>query len=725
MGSLQECARPHFVIRSLPFHLSASIRRLIFILSFGAVLGLNPGLINGQSNSADKKCPPPTRKDDVVDTIHGVSIADPYRWLEDQHSPETRASIEAQDRCTAALLDAVPQRGEITKRLSELMKVDSFDVPVARNGYYFFSKRRGDQDLSVIYGRHGLQGADEVMVDPNPLSAEHSLSVELLDVSYDASLLAYGVRFGGEDEVLVHFLDTATHKELPEQLPKGLYGDLGGVTFQRDNTGVYYSRMQPEGMRIFHHVLGTPVTEDKEIFGKGYGRDRDIGLQLSEDGRYLLIRVLFGAQSELHFQDLQTAGPIRTVVKDVPALFYGEIQGGALYISTNWKAPHWHVFRVDLQNPAPEAWKEIIPETDAAIEKVSLVGGKLLVQYVRNASSQLKVFETDGKAAADVPLAGIGAVAGSSGDWAEQNVFVNFHSFNVPATIYIYDLKNGKMESWASPHVPFDGKGYTVEQVWYESKDKTRVPMFLFYKKGIVRDGARPVWLTGYGGFGYNLTPYFFEGAAAWVEAGGIFAQPNLRGGGEFGEEWHRNGMLEKKQNVFDDFESAAEWLIAKGYTNPKKLAIEGGSNGGILVGAALTQKPELFQAVVCAYPVLDMLRYQIFEDGPFWVPEFGAADDPAQFKYLYAYSPYHNVKAGVKYPAVLLMTGDGDTRVAPLHARKMAARLQAATASDRPILLLYDTKSGHSQGGSLTKQIEEETNMVSFLFLELGVKAN
>jgi prolyl oligopeptidase len=723
MDWLQERARLRFEIHSLPFDRATSVPRFISFLIFAAFVGLNPA--HAQAIPAGKKCPPPTRRDDAVETIHGVSIADPYRWLEDQNSPETRAWIEAQDRCTAALLEAAPNRAEITKRLSELMKVDSFDVPVARNGYYFFLKRGRDQDLSVIYRRRGLQGADEVMVDPNPLSADHSLSVELLDVSCDGSLLAYAVRSGGEDEVVVHFLETATHRELPEQLPKGLYGDLGGVTFQRDNIGVYYPRMQPEGMRIFHHVLRTPVTEDKEIFGKGYGRDKDIGLQLSQDGRYLLIRVLSGAQSELHFQDLQNAGVIRTVVKDIPALFYGEIQDGALYVSTNWKAPHWHVFRVDLQNPAPEAWKEIIPETDAAIEKVSLAGGKILVQYVRNAASQLKVFDTDGKPAGDVPLPGIGTVASSSGDWSRQDVFVYFHSFNVPPAIYACGLNNGKMESWASPGVPFDGKAYTVEQVWYESKDKTRVPMFLFYKKGLVRDGARPVWLTGYGGFGYNLTPYFFASAAAWVAAGGIFAQPNLRGGGELGEEWHRNGMLDKKQNVFDDFESAAEWLIARGYTNPKKLAIEGGSNGGILVGAALTQKPELYQAVICEYPVLDMLRYQIFEDGPFWVPEFGSADDPAQFKYLYAYSPYHNVKTGVKYPAVLLITGDGDTRVAPLHARKMAARLQAATASDRPILLLYDTKSGHSQGGSLTKQIEEQTNMVSFLFLELGVKAN
>lgn len=725
MNSPQKCARPRFAFHSVPFRRNRIHRFASILILAAAVWGLHPAVLRAQAAPADKKCPPPTRKDNVVETIHGVSIADPYRWLEDQNSPETRAWIEAQDGCTAALLQAVPNRAEIAKRLSELMKVDSFDMPVERQGYYFFSKRRADQDLSVLYRRHGLQGSDELMVDPHPLSADHSFSVELLDVSYDASLLAYGLRAGGEDELIVHFLDTTAHRELPDQLPKGLYGDLGGVTFQRDNRGVYYPRMQAEGMRIFHHVMGTAIHEDKEIFGKGYGRDRDIGLELSEDGRYLLIRVFSGAQSELYFQDLQVAGPITTVVKDIPALFYGEIQGGALYISTNWKAPNWHVLRVDLQNPAPQAWKEIIPETDAAIEKVSLAGGKILVQYVRDASSQLKTFDTDGRAAGNVPLPGIGAVAGSRGDWTQENVFVNFQSFNVPPTIYRYDLKNGKMESWASPRVPFDENAYTVEQVWYESKDKTRIPMFLYYKKGMARDGARPVWLTGYGGFGYNLTPYFFGGATAWVEAGGIFAQPNLRGGGELGEPWHRAGMLDKKQNVFDDFESAAEWLIAKGYTNPKKLAMEGGSNGGLLVGAALTQRPELYQAVVCGYPLLDMLRYQIFEDGPFWVPEYGSAEDPSQFKFLYAYSPYHNVKAGVKYPAVLLFTGDADTRVAPLHARKMAARLQAATASDRPILLLYDTKSGHSQGGSLRKEIEQETNVLSFLFWELGVKAN
>jgi prolyl oligopeptidase len=699
--------------------------KLILLIILVALTSISPSATAAQADSPAAKCPPPARKDDTVETLHGVEVADPYRWLENQDNPETRSWIDAEDRCTATVLDSVPGRSQIEKRLSELMKVDSFGLPVERNGYFFFSKRRADQDLSVLYERHGLQGSDEVLVDPHPLSADHSTSVVLLDVSYDASVVAYGVRAGGQDEVVVHFLDTKTHKELPEQLPRALYE---GVALQRDNRGLYYSILRPDGPRAYHHVTGTSVSEDMEIFGKGYGPDRGIGVTISEDGRYLLIALVYGAgstQADLYFQDLQSGGPLTTVVNDVPSLFYGDIEGGALFIFTNWKAPHWHVYRVDLKNPARDAWKEVIPESDAAIENVSMVGGKILVQYVRNATSELKIFESDGKPGGAVTLPALGAVAGTSGDWEQENVFVNFESFNIPPSIYRYDLKSSKMNSWASPKVSFDSSAYTVEQVWYESKDKTRVPMFLFYKKGLVRDGARPVLLTGYGGFNLNLTPSFSPLAAAWVDAGGIFAQPNLRGGGEFGEAWHQAGMMEKKQTVFDDFESAAEWLIAKGYTDPKHLAIEGGSNGGLLVGAALTQRPELYQAVVCSYPLLDMVRYHKFEEGPTWISEYGSSDNPAQFKYLYAYSPYHNVKNGVKYPAVLFVTGDGDTRVAPLHARKMAALLQAATASDRPILLLYDTKSGHSGGRPLSKEIEERTNILSFLFLELGVKQN
>jgi prolyl oligopeptidase len=678
-----------------------------------------------QGNAGAGKCPPASRNDGTVETIHRVSVSDPYRWLEDQNSPETRAWIEAQDRCTDAVLDSVPGRAQITQRLTALMKVDTFGLPTERNGYYFFAKRRSDQDLFVIYRRKGLRGADEVLVDPHALSADHSTSVNLQAVSHDGSLAAYAVRAGGQDEVTVHFIDTETKKELSDQLPKA---DYFGVSIQPDKRGVFYSRTTPDGPRVYHHVMGSAVSTDAELFGNGYGPDKIVGVGLSEDGRDLLLEVVYGSgstRSELYFMDVENGGPVKPVVNDLNFNFNGEIQDGAMYIATNWKAPNWHIYRVDLRNPARDAWKEIIPETDTAIDAFNLIGGKVYVQYVRNAVSQVKIFDADGKPGVEVVLPALGTVTGNRGTWDSQNAFLDFVSFNIPTSIYRFDLKTGALEAWATPKVPLDSSAYTIEQAWYESKDKTRIPIFLFYKKGMKKDGARPTWLTGYGGFDVNNTPYYDAPAIEWADAGGIFALAILRGGGEFGEAWHKAGMMGKKQNVFDDFIAADEWLISSGYTNSKKLAIEGGSNGGLLVGATLTQRPDLMQAVVCEYPLLDMVRYHKFMEAPYWVPEYGSSEDAAQFKYLYAYSPYHNVKAAVKYPAVLFITGDGDTRVAPLHARKMAARLQAATSSDRPILLLYDTKSGHSGGRPLSKQIEENTNMLSFLFLELGVSTN
>jgi len=697
----------------------------------GALLAMasNPVSCFAQGKTASNGCPPAARKDGTKEMIHGVSIADPYRWLEDQNSAETRAWIEAEDRCTSAALDSFHGKAAITKRLSELMKVDSVGLPWERNGRYFFAKRRADQDLFVTYRRNGASGVEEVLIDPHSLSADHSTSAGLMDVSHDGSLAAYFVRAGGQDEVTVKFLDTNTRKNLADELPKGNYD---GISIEPDNRDLYYARETEQGPRVFHHVMGTPAAQDKEIFGKGYGLDKIIVPSLSEDGRYLLIDVLYGSgitRSELYFEDLKNADGVKPIVNDVDSLFQGEIQDGKVIVSTNWKAPRWHVYSVDLGNAAKVTakgmWKEIIPESDAAIENVRAIGGKVLVQYIRNATSQLKIFESDGKPAGEIAFPTLGAVGGLGGNWTSPNVFIDFSSFNIPDTIYKYNLIAGKLETWAASSVPIDSSAYAVEQVWYESKDKTRVPMFLLYKKGLARDGARPVLLTGYGGFDVNLTPVFTEEAVAWADAGGVFAQPNLRGGGEFGEAWHRAGMMERKQTVFDDFISAGEWLIANGYTNSKKLAIQGGSNGGLLVGATLTERPDLFQAVVCQYPLLDMLRYHKFLRGPFWVPEYGSADDAAQFKYLLNYSPYHNVKDGVRYPAVLFITGDGDTRVAPLHARKMTARLQAATGSSRPILLLYDTKSGHSGGRPLNKQIEENAQALSFLFIQLGIDAN
>ena len=708
---------------------SSRLTRLFVLLPcwiLVAVLALLAPATKAQQDSAAGKCPPVSRKDDVIDQVHGVSIADPYRWLEDQQSPETRAWIDAQDKCTGGLLGTVPGRDDIKRRLTELMRVDVFRLPQERAGTYFFAKRRADQELFVTHKRKGLNGSDEVLIDPHPLSPDHSTSAALEDISRDGKLAAYAIRKGGQDEVTIHFIDAQTGKDLPDQLPLGNYFS---VAIEPSNRGVYYAVQAAQGSRVFYHLMGTPAGTDEQVFGKDYGRDKILVNQISEDGRDLLIHVVYGSgstRSEMYFKDLQTGSPVRPIVNDLDSLFIGEVQDGQVYIRSNWNAPKWRVFRADLNHPSRENWKEVVPETDAAIEGVSLAGGKILVRYVRNAVSELKIFDRDGKPSGKVPLPGLGAVAGLTSRWDSHEFFFYFESFNVPRSIYRYDLGASAVETWAAPNVPIDKNAYSVEQVWYTSKDGTRVPMFLFYKKGLARDGARPTWLTGYGGFDVDLTPSFDGLAIPWVERGGVYAVANLRGGGEFGEAWHHAGMMEKKQKVFDDFIAAAEWLISSRYTNPQKLAIEGGSNGGLLVGAALTQRPDLYRAVVCEYPLLDMVRYHKFMEGPFWVPEYGSSEDAAQFKYLYAYSPYHNVKDGTKYPAVLFVTGDGDTRVAPLHARKMAARLQAATssASDRPILLLYDTKSGHSGGRPLNKQIEEDTDILSFLTLELGVGA-
>lgn len=673
--------------------------------------------------TTNAQAPPATRKDDVTETIHGVQIADPYRWLEDQDSPETRTWIKAQNDYTHSLLDKWPGRDTLRARLTELMKVDTIGTPTERNGRYFFKKRLANQDQGVLYLRKGLTGADEVLIDPNPMSPDKSISVGLDDVSKDGTEIAYSLRRGGEDETSVRFFNVDARRDLSDILPKSRYF---GVSLTPDKSGAYYSRNDPEGPRVYYHSMGTDPAKDQQIFGKGYGPEIIIGVSLSEDGRYLLIQVFHGAAGdhvEIYYRDLLSHEPPKPVVNDISARFIGDIGGGQLFMQTDWKAPKGRVLVVDLNNPARDHWREVIPEGNAVIESVSLVGGKLVVNYTENASTRMKVFEPTGRHIRDIELPTIGSAGGVNGRWSSPEAFYSFTSFAVPSTIYRYDVATGKQIVWARLKVPIQSEKFEVKQVWCESKDGTRVPMFLLYLKGTKLDGSNPTLLTGYGGFDASETPYFSEMAALWAEQGGVFADANLRGGGEFGEAWHKAGMLEKKQNVFDDFIAAAEWLTQNGYTNPGRLAIEGGSNGGLLVGAALTQRPELFRAVVCAFPLLDMIRYQKFLVARYWVPEYGSSDDPVQFKWLYAYSPYHHVTAGVKYPAVLLVSGDFDTRVAPLHARKMAALLQASTGSDHPILLRYDTEAGHSQGGMpVTKRVAQAADELEFLFWQLGM---
>jgi prolyl oligopeptidase len=701
--------------------MKTKLRECAALAVLGLLLGA-PSLLGAQKSSGT--CPPKARTDNVEDKYGKTTVVDPYRWLEDQDSKETRAWIETQDKCTEAALGKLPGRDSIYQRLTALHHIDSYGLPEEHGGRYFFTKRLAGQELAQICMRRGSNGPDEVLVDPLPWSVDHSASAVILKITRDGKFLYYGRREGGQDEVTVHILDIDAHKDLPDVLPPA---DYGSVEPTNDHAGIYYAKATADGPRAYYHAMGSDSSSDKLLFGEKLDKEKELALEPSEDNSYLYYLVIYGAGSEkteVYLQNLKEHGPIVAVVNDLNSLFWTAWAGNTLLLQTNWKAPQWHAYAIDPSKLARDSWKEVVPETDIKLDVVTPAGGRLVATYLRNATTELKVFDWEGKGSYAVPLPGLGTVQ-VAGRWGSSEIHYEYTSFNYAPTVFTYDLSNKASSVWAKSDVPLNPEDFEVEQVWYKSKDGTNIPMFLFAKKGVKRTEETPVLLAAYGGFDVNITPDFEEAAIVWVEHGGTLAVPNLRGGGEFGEEWHRAGMMEKKQSVFDDFIAAAEYLIAGKYTRPDKLAIQGASNGGLLVGAVLTQRPELYQAVICGYPLEDMLRFQKFLEGPYWVAEYGSAENEAQFSYLYAYSPYHHVKPGVKYPAVLFITGDGDTRVAPLHARKMAARLQAATASDRPILLLYDTISGHSGGRPLNKQIEEGTDTLSFLFWQLKVGNN
>ncbi len=678
--------------------------------------------INFIAIAQEHKMYPKTRMDNVTETIHGVTITDPYRWLENQDAPETRAWLKEQIDYTNSMLGARPERELIKARLEKLFKIDTQGVPTERGGRYFFSKRRADQNQAVIYLRKGLASADEVLLDANTASADNTTSYSLLDISQDGKMILYGVRQGGKDEIVVKAMEVDTRKDLPDSLTESRYF---GISLKHDKSGFYYSNFGKEGPRVFYHQMGTDSKQDAKIFGDGYGQGYIIGAGLSEDGRYLQVIVFYGSAGdkvEVWVQNIAEGGKLKPIIKDLVGNFAPAIVDDKMYIQTNWQAPNYRLLEIDLQKPEQNNWKTIVPEQKSVMNNYSLVGGKLFVEYLENVSSRLQLHEASGKFIKEIKLPTIGSASGMAGEWAKSEAFYTFTSFAQPTTIYRYDVASGKQTVFAQIKVPINSAMIEVKQVWFNSKDSTRVPMFLVYKKGLKLDGNNPVYLTGYGGFNVSLSPSFSALAAYWAEMGGVYAVPNLRGGSEFGEKWHKAGMLANKQNTFDDFIAAAEWLIANKYTSTSKLAIAGGSNGGLLVGAAMTQRPELFQAVICAVPLLDMMRYQNFLVAKFWVPEYGSSEDPEQFKYILKYSPYHNVKKGAKYPAVMFTTGDSDTRVAPLHARKMAALMQASTGSDRPILLHYDVKAGHSAGLPVSKQIDDSADNLTFLFWQLGM---
>ena len=727
---------------------------LLFLSSFVLIAA---AVFAGDAQSSTAKvpaAPPAAPIKPIMDIYHGTKVVDNYRWLEDGNSAETQKWVAEEMSYTRAILDPFPGRDAIHKRLTELLSIGSITAPFLAGRHYFYTKREGMQNQPVLYVRDGLNGPDRVLVDANQLAADGTIALDWFQPSDNGKYVAYGTSPSGSEMYTLHVIETKTGTILPDTIERTR---ACSIAWLHDNSGFYYTRYPNKGdvpagqemynRHVFFHLLGSPVDSDDPIFGEGRDAEDWPNVSLSNDGRWLLINVEQGwTKTELFLMDLKSnKAPVRlTTGKNF--LYKADIYEGKVYITTNEDAPRYHLLVTDAGNFERDAWKEIIPQTDAVLQGAAVFGGKLFAQYEQNATSQLKLFDLDGKKLSDIMLPALGTVFGTGGKWNRDEVFYAFQSFTVPPSIYRIDLTqinhvsilgtDGKQTDigdipsnlWAKVDAPsIDPSAYEVAQEWFQSKDGTRVPMFVVHKKGLAKNGKNPTLLTAYGGFNISMTPTFSRTAYLWMEHGGIYAVANLRGGAEFGEDWHRAGMLDKKQNVFDDMIAAAQHLITEKYTDKNHLAIQGGSNGGLLMGAMITQRPDLFRAVVCQVPLLDMLRYQDFQIAKLWIPEYGSADDPAQFKWLYAYSPYHHVKAGAEYPAILFMTADTDTRVDPMHAKKMAALMQAEAkngqSKTRPILLRIEQKAGHGAGKPVTKQIEEFTDIYSFLFWQLGVK--
>ena len=717
--------------------MAGGFRLLLLTLSLTVLAAAVQAADDSPTSAVSPTGPPKAKVDSVVDDLYGHRIPDPYRWLEDASSADAQEFVRDELAYTRSLLDPLPGREQIHQRLEQLLSIGTINAPQAAGPYYFYTRRDGMQNQPVLLVRQGIRGKDRTLVDVNQAAADGTVALDWWYPSDDGKFLAYGTSPSGSEMSTLRVIETASGKLLADAIERTRGASLA---WKLDNSGFYYTRFPKKGevpageemynRHVFFHALGSDPAKDPLIFGAGLDPEDWTNVNLSNDGRWLVISVSHGwTKTELYLLDLQSqaATPMR-ITEGKDFLYSTDVFNGKLYITTNEDAPRFRVFEADAGSPRREHWKEIVGQSDAVLNGASVLGGKLFAQYEKNASSQLKLFELDGKPIADLPLPTLGTVTGIGGRWDRKEVFFGFSSFTVPPSVYEVDLSSEHSELWDKVDAPgIDPAAYEVKQLWYSSKDGTKVPMFIFHKKGLALDGKSPTLLTGYGGFNVSSTPDFRSGRFVWLEHGGVFAVANLRGGAEFGEEWHRAGMLDKKQNVFDDFTSAAEFLIAEKYTDKDHLAIQGGSNGGLLMGAAFTQRPDLYRAVVCQVPLLDMLRYQNFQIAKLWIPEYGSADDPKQFQWLYAYSPYHHVKPGTEYPAILFMSAESDTRVDPMHAKKMAALMQAEAANgqsrERPILLRIETKAGHGQGKPIAKQIDENTDVFSFLFWQLGIR--
>ena len=681
---------------------------------------------------------PAARKSDVVDDYHGTRVPDPYRWLEDPDSPESRAWIEAQNRLTAAYLAEIPARAAIRERLTKLWNYPKYGTPFRKARRYFFFKNDGLQNQSVLYKQASLTADPETLLDPNVLSEDGTVALSTLAVSEDGRLLAYGTSASGSDWEEFRVRDVAEGRDLSDHLK---WIKFSGASWTNDGAGFFYSRYPEPGdkaltdvnrfQRLYYHRLGTEQTEDVLVYERPDQPDWGMNAEVTDDGRYAVLHVWLGTdrRNRVYYLDLKDArrpkvtGEVVRLLDDFDAsyAFVGN-DGPVFYFLTDLEAPRKRVIAIDTRHPERARWREIIPQGPDVLDGIQIIHDTFVANYMHDASSRLRLFTLDGRLVKDLPLPTLGSIGAISGERKDDEMFYAFTSFLYPTTIFRYDFKSGGTSVFKAPTIDFDPSGYETKQVFYTSKDGTRVPMFITHKKGLHLDGSNPTYLYGYGGFNISLTPSFSVAMLVWLEQGGVYAVPNLRGGGEYGEEWHQAGMHDKKQNVFDDFIAAAEYLIAQGYTSPSKLAIAGGSNGGLLVGAAITQRPELFGAALPAVGVMDMLRFHKFTIGWAWVTDYGSADSAAQFPYLYRYSPLHNIRAGTRYPATLVTTADHDDRVVPGHSFKFTAALQAAQAGPRPVLIEIETKAGHGAGKPTSKLIEEQADRMAFLVRNLGM---
>lgn len=675
---------------------------------------------------------PATRKADVKDDYHGTVVADPYRWLEDDNSEETKAWVAAQNEVTFRYLQNIPFREKVKARLSEMWNYPRIGSPTKEGDYYYFYKNDGLQPQSVLYRQRGLNGTPEVFLDPNKLSPDGTAALGATSFSKNGKYFAYLLAQSGSDWQECYVMEVATGKRLEDKIS---WIKFSGISWLGDE-GFYYSRYpQPDEKlklsnqnryhKVYYHKIGTPQEADVLVYEDTEHPLRNVGAGLTEDNRFLVLNLSEGTSgNEVWVKNLKSGQKNFSLL--IPG-FKTEADvidnvGDLLLVHTNDGAPNYKVVLIDPQNPAPEKWKTIIPEQKEVLQRVSTAGGYLFCSYLKDASTKVYQYSYDGKPVREIQLPGIGTASGFGGKKEDKEIFYTYSSFNMPPAIYRLNIASGTSTLFRKTETLFRSEDYTTEQVFFTSKDGTRVPMFLTYKKNLQRNGNNPVLLYGYGGFNIAQTPGFSISNAFWLEQGGIYAVVNLRGGSEYGEAWHKAGMLENKQNVFDDFISAAEYLIAQQYTNSSKIAIRGGSNGGLLVGACMTQRPDLFKVALPAVGVMDMLRYHLFTIGWAWAVEYGRSDNPDQFKYLYKYSPLHNLKDGTAYPATLITTADHDDRVVPAHSFKFAARLQEAHRGDNPVLIRIETKAGHGAGKPTGKQIEEAADIWSFVMYNMGM---